>query len=298
MTADEDSLVKRSVSIQKEGFEPMCAYAINTLGKREVSLLLSFNQLLNHMNFYIQATYSCDGGNTWHSSSQLHQVPDGKKESSNYVLELPRSFDDKKEVLIEFFKRNNDVEVQLDIQITEAIFLSKTYEEYSFEIAEKESMKVESTISNETEGNDGYVTLRVDKGTPPYTYVWDDVKGTARKDSLCSGKYTVRVTDSKGCSVLAQYYIEPPENTVQRPVFNLVQIEDQKTFKLTISNLYRQMMELTLVDSKGKEVKEFRINPLYEDLEIDLELLDIMAGSYTATLSTDAFSKNLILQVK
>jgi hypothetical protein len=298
MTSNQDSLEDRVVSGQLEGYEPLAGYSINTLGKREVSLEVSFDRLLNNMNFYVQLRYSYDDGHTWRNTAQLHQIPNGKKATSNYVVELPRTFDNKPEVVIEFFKRNSEIEEQIDLRIVEAHFQSKTYEEYSFEIVQKESMRVESTISNELEGKDGYIELKVSKGTPPYSFVWNDKKGNQRMDSLIAGRYISRVPDSKGCSVTSEFLIQAPEHSQGEPIFSLSQLSSDKTFRLNVSNIYRQMLELKLTDSSGEEVKEFRINPLYEDLDIDLELSDLPSGRYTATLSTEVFSKNIALQVK
>jgi hypothetical protein len=298
MTSNQDSLHERTVSGLLEGYEGLCGYSINTFGKREVSVEVSFDRLLNNMNFYVQVRYSHDGGETWRNTAQLHQIPDGKKATSNYVVELPRSFDNKEEVIIEFYKRNSEIEEQVDLRIVEAHFHSKTYEEYSFEIGQKESIHVESTISNETDGKDGYIALKVSKGTPPYSFVWNDKKGKQRVDSLSAGRYISRVTDSKGCSVTSEFLIQAPENSQGEPRFTMSQLDGDKTFRLNVSNIYRQMLELKLTDISGNEVKEFRINPLYEDLDIDLQLSDLPTGRYTATLSTEVFSKNLDLQVK
>jgi len=41
-------------------------------------------------------------------------------------------------------------------------------------------------------------------GNSPFTYVWSNGEGTSTIDSLCSGNYSVTVTDSSGCSVSYQ----------------------------------------------------------------------------------------------
>ena len=49
---------------------------------------------------------------------------------------------------------------------------------------------------------DGYIDMGATGGTFPYTYKWDALANnqtTQKATGLCSGKYTVTITDSKGC---------------------------------------------------------------------------------------------------
>jgi hypothetical protein len=47
---------------------------------------------------------------------------------------------------------------------------------------------------------DGTAAASAFNGTAPYTYLWSNSATTAAIDSLCSGIYTVTVTDSNGCT--------------------------------------------------------------------------------------------------
>ncbi|MFH1321413.1 MAG: T9SS type A sorting domain-containing protein [Bacteroidota bacterium] len=51
-------------------------------------------------------------------------------------------------------------------------------------------------------GSDGSATVTVSGGTPPYTYLWDDIgsQTTATATGLGAGTYTVTVSDANGCT--------------------------------------------------------------------------------------------------
>lgn len=57
-----------------------------------------------------------------------------------------------------------------------------------------------STISNNSSGATGSITLTVSGGTAPYTYHWSNNINTQNISSLATGTYTVTVTDSHGCT--------------------------------------------------------------------------------------------------
>jgi hypothetical protein len=78
----------------------------------------------------------------------------------------------------------------------------------------------------------------------------------------------------------------------------LTQTNIPEVYNLKVSNLYREMIHLSVTDTAGTEYKEFRINPLYDDLEINVELGKLPKGQYLAIFSTDSFSKNIDLLVR
>ncbi|MEX2589727.1 MAG: T9SS type A sorting domain-containing protein [Chitinophagales bacterium] len=49
-------------------------------------------------------------------------------------------------------------------------------------------------------GNDGYVSVVVTGGTPPYTYTWSSGGNTATETGLSAGTYDLTVEDANGCS--------------------------------------------------------------------------------------------------
>lgn len=298
MMANEDALSAMGGQALLLDYEPLAYYKVSTRGLREVTIVLDFDRLVNHMNYYVKSQFSLNGGETWVSSSQLHQALDSEGSQARFTFDLPRSFENQQDVLVQFYKRNSEEEGSLDISIVNGLLRSKTYEEYNFEIQEKVSLNVESTVSNETDGADGYIGLRVSEGTPPYRYQRSNEASSSRIENLVAGRYGVKVIDSKGCSVSAEYLIEPPEGLMRHPDFQLTQTSIPEVFNLKVSNLYRERIHLSIIDTSGTEYKEFRINPLYDDLEIKVELGKLPKGWYQAIFSTDSFSKNIDLMVK
>ncbi|GIV42269.1 MAG: hypothetical protein KatS3mg034_1579 [Vicingaceae bacterium] len=58
-----------------------------------------------------------------------------------------------------------------------------------------------ATLNNPLCGQcNGSITLNPSGGTPPYTYSWSNGSNAQNLINLCSGIYTVTITDSKGCN--------------------------------------------------------------------------------------------------
>ena len=59
---------------------------------------------------------------------------------------------------------------------------------------------------------DGEIEITVTGGTAPYTYVWSNVQTNEDLANLCSGTYTITITDDIGTSIiLTETLIEPVE---------------------------------------------------------------------------------------
>ncbi len=58
--------------------------------------------------------------------------------------------------------------------------------------------------------NTGVVSLSVNGGTSPYTYLWSDGQNTANLSGVVAGSYAVTVTDANGCQAMASATIDEP----------------------------------------------------------------------------------------
>ncbi|MBK8416191.1 MAG: SprB repeat-containing protein [Bacteroidetes bacterium] len=59
-------------------------------------------------------------------------------------------------------------------------------------------------------GNNGSVSLTVNGGTSPYTYVWNNGATTQNLSSLAAGAYTVTVTDANACTATTSVVVTQP----------------------------------------------------------------------------------------
>ena len=64
-------------------------------------------------------------------------------------------------------------------------------------------------LNNENCGNnDGSIALTVSGGTTPYSYSWSNDETVEDLDGLAAGTYTLTVTDTDGCEIVASYTVE------------------------------------------------------------------------------------------
>jgi hypothetical protein len=283
------------------GFEGISSFEFSSIGKREISLFLKLDKELNHLNYYLKSEYSTDKGRTWHSSQQFHQkvIEDaGGNKHVHYLVNFPRSAQEKQSVQVKIYQRRTEsLSGQPDFVIEKAFLESKEFEEYAFEIKVKEHLSIRSTISNELEGVDGYISLELSGGSPPYSVSWNDGHvGTERK-GLISGSYQADVMDHKGCKESARFVVLPKEGTATGEQFTLLPTNELSLYELVVKNIYRQPIDLVFSAQDSTEVKRFQINPLYEDLRMDLDLSFLQSGEYTATLSTASYSKKVAFQI-
>ncbi len=80
----------------------------------------------------------------------------------------------------------------------------------SFIVEPYDTMEVVFNIENETcTGNDGKITIAVNGGQSPYTYIWSNGDNTSQITDLQAGVYSVTVTDANGCSVVDSAQVMP-----------------------------------------------------------------------------------------
>jgi agmatine deiminase len=83
-------------------------------------------------------------------------------------------------------------------------------EVYSCEITEPEAVVIESIpVVNEEyfEACNGSATANITGGTPPYTFLWSNSQTTENASDLCSGNYSLTITDSLGCSDIGTFEV-------------------------------------------------------------------------------------------
>lgn len=79
-------------------------------------------------------------------------------------------------------------------------------------IGQPEEIVIVGNSTPETcDNQNGTVTITVNGGTAPYTYLWSDASTDQNADQLADGDITVTVTDFNGCEMIEQFNVsEPP----------------------------------------------------------------------------------------
>ncbi|MBI5218967.1 MAG: gliding motility-associated C-terminal domain-containing protein [Bacteroidia bacterium] len=86
--------------------------------------------------------------------------------------------------------------------------------------------------------SDGSLTAFVTGGEPPFTFVWNNGNTTQTISGLCTGDYTVTVTDGENCIKINTFYVNEPEAI--NPTITLSQLinchDDTTSLTVVISN--------------------------------------------------------------
>ncbi len=299
--SQEPLIIQTLADTSLDGFEGISEFEFHTKGKREVSFYLELGQEVNYLNYYYRSQYSVDGGITWVKSSQFHQkvlTEKGGTQHILYLMNLPSSSNEREMIKVRLYQRNSEeVTDRSFLDIKNAFLESKAFGEYVFQIGTPHNLRIRSSVSNELEGNDGYISIELQGGMPPYKCLWENGYTDLMRNNLAAGTYSVIVSDSKNCKEEARYVVLPPNGSEITGVFALERIGSSAIFELDVEKLYRQPLDLVINAPDSSEVKRYEINPLYEDLHMELDLSFLHKGEYTAVLSTTGFSKYVPLRI-
>ncbi|MEW7277096.1 T9SS type A sorting domain-containing protein [Aquimarina sp. 2201CG1-2-11] len=86
------------------------------------------------------------------------------------------------------------------------------------------------TIPNCYNGCDGNIVLATAGGAAPYTYVWSNGSTQKDIDNLCSGTYTVTITDRKGCEIVKEIVVDNPDELIVDLGEDITLCKDQSIF--------------------------------------------------------------------
>lgn len=124
-------------------------------------------------------------------------------------------------------------------------------------------------------GNDGSAAAIVSGGTPPYTYIWiPAVQFTPTATNLCSGTYTVSVTDINGCQASGTVTLSQPQS-----------LELNTTVTQPVTCFGTNTGKATVVVSGGAPPYSFVWNTV--PIQNSQDASNIFAGSYSVTVTDD-----------
>ncbi len=122
-------------------------------------------------------------------------------------------------------------------------------------------------------GKDGYISIKVQGGVPPYSYLWNNQQTAYEIHDLIAGDYSVQITDQQGTRLTQTFTIgQPEELKISNSVINHVDAGNQNgSIQLEISG--------------GTQPYQF----LWSNNSTDNPVIKLNAGKYSCIV-TDANS--------
>ena len=139
------------------------------------------------------------------------------------------------------------------------------------------------TITNVScfNGNNGAITLTVNGGTTPYTFLWSNGANTQNISNLIANTYTVTVTDSKGCTAIYT-------GTVTQPT--VIELSATSTPVVACTGGSNGTIDLTVIGGTPAYTYVWSNGATTQDLS------GLTAGTYTVTVK-DANNCTKVLPV-
>ncbi len=155
-------------------------------------------------------------------------------------------------------------------------------------------------LTAETDNCNGSAAVLVSGGQSPYSYSWNDPMNqtTANATGLCSGNYTVTITDNIGCTTTQDVTIQNNTSGIEElslASFNISPNPFQNEIKITVEERIGEV-QLQLKNVLGKEILTSIINVSKNGQEFVLPLEKLPKGIYFITFIVEnkSFTKRMI----
>ena len=122
------------------------------------------------------------------------------------------------------------------ITVTDASFCTA---EESFVVGQPDSIIVNETITPVScnEGANGSISVNIQGGTPPYSYLWSTGSTATSISGLISGNYELEVTDDNDCVVEISFFVPEPDAITFDAAVTDILCASEATGAITISNI-------------------------------------------------------------
>ncbi len=169
----------------------------------------------------------------------------------------------------------------------------------SIVVAEPAVLSLNSN-SMPSSGNDGWASVDVIGGLPPFNYQWSDGQTTQVASGLAPGTYTVVVTDANNCTTDMQVTVESFVNTINLEnltTFELYPNPSDGHFTINVQFSVTETANLSIFSELGQQV--YNYTNTQNSFTQSIDISQHAAGTYFVTVSTDkgrAIKKVLLLK--
>ncbi|PCH99142.1 MAG: hypothetical protein COB85_00615, partial [Bacteroidetes bacterium] len=165
-------------------------------------------------------------------------------------------------------------------------------------------MQINSSVGNDLGSCDGSAAVTVSNGQTPYTYQWDIAAGgqtTPIATDLCTGSYTVTVTDASGCTITTTVNVGFGSGIIERndPIIIVVYPNPNRgLFTLEINVENPHIVQVLVLNVLGQTVYYKELGRIVGTYRESLNLEGFGRGMYHLQVSTEKeiIHKNVVIE--
>ncbi|MCI4668854.1 MAG: Omp28-related outer membrane protein [Bacteroidia bacterium] len=139
----------------------------------------------------------------------------------------------------------------------------------------RDDLRISTSSTASSNQNDGTATVVAQRGTPPYSYQWNDPNNQTSSvaTGLNAGDYLVTVTDSLGVSIQEQVSVQSQVANEERILLDGSIYLNQR--QLNLINFPEGKLEVSIFDLQGRKVSKYFLNS-----KRNFELNELNKGLY------------------
>ena len=153
-------------------------------------------------------------------------------------------------------------------------------------VNEPASLSLSTTVTDETNGNDGAINLTVSGGTAPFTYSWTGPNSFTYSlqdpNGLVGGTYEVTVTDANGCVVASGSVVVGSSVGISENEFSFSIYPNPAKNEVIISLANYEGVTMQIFDNAGRVVQEQVLTNENNNIKISQHAAGIYSVKLTA----------------
>jgi PKD repeat protein len=123
----------------------------------------------------------------------------------------------------------------------------------------KPTLTLSATPASSSTAADGFISVSVNSGTAPYTYLWNNGATTQSLLNVAAGTYTLTVTDSKGCTSSKSAIVTAPSSINQLTGEDGISVFPNPTTGMAQVNWNRffTVINIDVMNALGQRIKTY-----------------------------------------